>query len=264
MAGQGNPTGPAAGTYPAGQPVPAVETLGKEDQHEYLIHSRIEIIHILQGIAARHAPVSVYISNTENFSVSTVLQVDPDAGSVVLDYTLDRHKNAELLAHANLVFVCIHNNAKIQFPGAQASEAVHEGRPAFRIPLPSFMWRFQRRSEPRFKVPRVPPLGITLNLGGVLEADAEVEDISLSGIGAVNCAPDVSLRPGDVLKHCAIVLPGAGRIDVDLRVEYARLVPTVEGALIRRIGCRFVGLPANLRRLIGHYVIDLHPDTPAA
>ena len=71
MAERGNSAGPAATAHPAAQPVPLVETLSKEDQNEYLIRSRIEIIN---------------------------------------------------------------------------------------IPLPSLVWRFQRRGQPRFRVPRVPPL----------------------------------------------------------------------------------------------------------
>jgi len=112
------------------------------------------------------------------------------------------------------------------------------------------MWRFQRRQDPRHTVSG---LTIVLNLG-FLEAEAQVVDLSVGGVGLIHCASDVKLDDGEVLQDCSISLPGVGQIKVDLVIQHQRPLANGDGQGMTRAGCRFSGLTDSSRQLIAHYL----------
>ncbi len=233
------------------------------DQNKHLTRSRAEILNILDDVRVQGGAVFVYIGLEENFYVSSILQVDRDAGSILFDHTLDRYRNRPvLLEKASLMFESGYKGARIRFQSAQACEALWEGRPTFRIPTPEFVWWFQRRTQVRYAVHPFDSLKITLNLGGTLNVEADVVDASLSGLGLVTRAPDVNFEAGQVLNNCAMILPGVGRIGLDLQVKHANPLPTDQGGLVKRIGCQLMDLSADLQQLIKHYVMGLRATQP--
>lgn len=233
------------------------------DQNKYLTRSRAEILNILDDVRALGGAVFVYIGLEENFCVSSILHVDRDAGSILFDHTLDRYKNRPgLLEKASLMFECDYTGAKMGFQSAQAREALWEGRPALRIPTPEFVWWFQRRRQLRCAVHPFDSLKITLSLGGSPNVEADVVDVNLSGLGLVTRALDVNLEAGQVLSDCAMILPGVGRIVLDLQVKHANPLPTDQGGLVKRIGCQLMDLSADLQQLIKHYVMGLRATQP--
>ena len=94
---------------------------------------------------------------------------------------------------------------------------------------------------------------VTLNLG-FLESEAELVDLSMSGIGVINCDADVNLDKDEMLKDCSIVVPGVGRIAADLQVMHQTAVRMTDGASMNRVGCHFTRLGDESRQLIAHYV----------
>ena len=244
---------------PPAQALRAAALPHEPDQDKHLTRSRTEILNILDGVRAQGEAVSVYIGLEENFRVSSILRADQDRGSIVFDHALDPYKNRPaLLEKAILMFECGYQGARIRFQSIEASEAFSEGRPAFRIPIPEFVWWFQSHRPPQHAMDPG-SLKIDLTLDGTQNAEAEVVDVTPNGLAVINCAADARLAAGQVLKNCAITLPGVGRIVFDLQVKYANPWPTGQGRPVKRIGCELVGLSSDLQQLIKHYVIGLRP-----
>lgn len=230
-----------------------------------LTRSRTDILDILDGVKGQGGEVFVYLGLEENFHVSSILEVDRGAGSILFDHTLERYKNrAGLLQKAGLMFECSYKGARIRFRSAQACEALSDGRPAFKIPTPEFIWWFQPRRQPRYAVHPFDSLKIALGSGNSLSVEADVVDVSQGGLGLVTRASNVHLEAGQVLKNCALILPGVGRVVLDLQVKYANAMPTEQGQLVKRVGCELTGLSAELHQLIKHYIMGLRRNATTA
>ncbi len=240
---------------------PRAEALDEMDQIKPLTRSRTKILNILDGVRAQRGAVLVYIGLEEDFCVSSILRVDRDAGSILFDHTLDRFKGRPAsLEKARLMFECGYEGARIRFQSTQVCEALSEARPAFRIPTPEFVWWFERRRQLRYAVRPFGSLKIALSLGAMLNVEADVVDVSASGVGLVTRVRNVDLEPGQVLNNCAIILPGVGRIVLDVLVKYVNPLQTDQGdGPLKRIGCQFMDLSVDRQQLVKHYVMGLRP-----
>jgi hypothetical protein len=89
---------------------------------------------------------------------------------------------------------------------------------------------------------------------GFLEAEAELMDLSLGGIGMINCERTLKLAPGEVLRNSAVTVPGVGRIAANLVVQHASPMRLPDGTEVLRAGCKFVGLPDGARQMIATYL----------
>jgi len=150
----------------------------------------------------------------------------------------------------SIMVACTFEQAKVQFQAGRGALVDLDGTAVVGLAIPEFVWRFQRRRDERR---RVAGLTITLNLG-FIECDAEVTDLSMGGIGMLSCNSEVRLEAGEVLRDCAIALPGMGAIMVDLTVQHQAPMRTADGDTMTRVGCQFTGLSASARQLIAHYL----------
>ena len=219
---------------------------------EFLIRSRSEIVRVLADIMQRRVPVSVHFSDGGPAAFSAVVDIDESSGTLFRDCPPEWQVGIDAQSSASVMLVCADDEAKLQFQGGAAKVVHFGGRTVASMPLPTFLWRFQRRSDARYRIPP-PPLKIVLNLG-VLESEGEIADLSMSGLGLINCDSDVNLKPGETLRGCAITRPGVGRIAVDLQVRYRSPLRMSDGSSIMRIGCQFTGLNADARQLMSHYL----------
>lgn len=237
--------------------VPAIEPLSERDANQYLVRSRMEIANILEGIRKSRTPVAAYVAPDGEFSFCALLHVDDEADRLTLGYGLDKLKNALLLKSPVIFFACAYRGGKIQFTTPRATEIEWKGKVAFSTALPRAVWRLQRRHEPRFRVPNLPPVTVLMNFENLGHVEAELADISLKGIGIVHSPADLMLEPGLVLHGCQIFLPAVGKIEVSLQVQYSRIVSDAEGHAVRRSGCQLVAVPADIQALIQQYVVKL-------
>jgi len=226
------------------------EMLAVNDTSEFLVRARSEVQRVLAGMLEQRVPVSVNFMGTSAAASSVLLAVDERAGALMFECPAEWRTSIESPTGTSVMLVCVHDQSKIQFQGGRGAIAEFEGRQVARVAMPTFIWRFQRRHDQRYAVPA---LKITLNLG-FLESEAEVADLSATGVGVINCDADVNLEQGEELKDCSIALPGVGKLTVDLQVVHQTTVRTIDGASINRVGCRFARLTDESRHLISHYL----------
>jgi c-di-GMP-binding flagellar brake protein YcgR len=233
-------------------PATLVDQVGDDDK--FRIYSRMEIVNILQAVAADRELVSIGFGGSQDFILSAILAVNPDFEEVVLDYGADQAAMQKLLASNRLRFTTQLDHVRILFQTDLVAATSFEGSPAFRTPLPASLLRLQRRDAYRLKIPLSRPVMCDMPAAdtGAGRVRVRVRDISAGGVGLVDYPPSMRLVPGTVRKDCRIVLPELGTLTADLEVMHA--TADVES---RRCGCRFVGLSQAMANLIQRYITKI-------
>ena len=229
--------------------VPVIKPGAVADLPEVLVRARHEILRLLNSILDQDVPLAVSFLHAGLVLSSSVIYVDEASNTLLLACPPDWEK-AMGNGDDSIMLSGVIEDSKIEFQGGPSVIVDLEGTPVVGLPIPDFMWRFQRRREPRHKVQG---LKIVLNMG-FLEAEAEVVDLSTGGIGMLNCHRELKLDNGEILHNCTIVLPGVGQLPVNLAVQNQLEVSLADGKPITRVGCRFNGLTDSARQMIAHFL----------
>ena len=228
----------------------AMETLGINDNPEYLVRARGEVLRVLRGMLDAGVRVTLNFPNDVRTAVSGLIFIDENTNSLLLEYPAEWKTLVDTAAVEGIMLSCVFDDAKIEFQGGVAIVEDMGGSAVIRFDLPEFLWRFQRRGDQRHALS-----GLKMNLNlGFLEAEGEITDLSRGGIGVVYCEPDVQLQPGEVLEGCTVTLPGVGQIAVDLKVQHQAASRAPDGRDATRVGCEFSGLSASARQMIARYL----------
>lgn len=214
-----------------------------------LVRSRRSVLGLLDSILTQDLPFTIRFMNANCTVTSKLIFIDEESSMLLFDCPPEW----EMLLKAppdSIMVGCVLPDAKIEFQGGSCVKVDLDGTPVVGMAIPEFLWRFQRRNDPR---ERVSGLKITLNMG-FLEAEAELMDLSLSGIGLVNCERGLKLTQGELLRNCAIAVPGVGRIAVNLMVQHVGETRLADGSQALRAGCKFVGLRDSARQMIATYL----------
>lgn len=213
-----------------------------------LVRSRREVMRLLTAFIEQDVPLSVRYLNADITITTSLIFIDEESNTLLLMCPPEW----ELIIKAadSIMVGCVFEGAKIEFQGGSCAKVDLDGTPVVGMPIPEFLWRFQRRRDPRQSVSG---LKIMLNMG-FLEAEAEIVDLSLGGVGLINCGRELKFAQGEMLRGCAITLPGVGRIPVNLVVQHRREVYGADGLPVTRMGCQFVGLRESARQMIAHYL----------
>ena len=226
-----------------------MELPGTVEAPDFLVRSRQEVIRLLTSVMANGTALSIKFLNNDQVAVSTLIDVDEPGNRLLFECAPEwRDVIDGDAASGSIMLACVLDDSKIQFQGGKGEVVDLDGTLAMALAIPDFMWRFQRRSDLRHKVPG---LKITLNLG-FMETDAEVADLAIGGVGVLNCDSELKLEPGEVLSGCAIALPGVGQIAADLTVQHQTPMRLPDGREVTRVGCQFTRLDDSARQLIAH------------
>lgn len=232
------------------------ERLAVTDAAEFLVRSKSEILRILNGILEQHALISLNFSRAEYATYTSLVSVDENANTMLMVCPPEWRGLIDKGDNTSVMFACAFEDSKIQFQGTHGALNEMGGVPVVHVAIPTFLWRFQRRREARYRVTTGPALKIMLNLG-FIESEAEVADLGVNAVGAIYCDNDVKLEQDEILRGCAITLPGVGKVGVDLKVRHQTLVSVTDGSRVTRVGCEFVGLSDDARLLITQYIAAL-------
>jgi c-di-GMP-binding flagellar brake protein YcgR len=220
----------------------------------YMLYSRGEIAAILGRVSRERTLVTVYTGNESEFVVSMILAVGTEFEEVVMDMPASPEAQVRLLAAEELVCVIFFENVKVQFRAPLAQATTHEGRPAFRLRLPSQMLRLQRREY--FRV-RTPVTGQATCLVPASRGNAKYEslqllNISVGGLAVMSYPHNFELPVGETIRDCFLDLPGVGPVNVAFRVVNVYDDEASNDA--RRCGCEFVNLSPQARTMVQRYV----------
>jgi c-di-GMP-binding flagellar brake protein YcgR len=219
----------------------------------YMLYSRGEIVAILRRIGQERTLVTIYTGDGE-FSVSMILNVDPDFDEATFDMPVNPEAQARVLAANDLVFVIFFENVKVQFRAQIAQATTFEGRAAFRVRLPTQMLRLQRREYFRVRTPLMGQASclVPQESGASKYESLQVLNISIGGLAVLSYPHNFDLPLGETIRNCFLDLPGIGPVNVAFRV--VNVYDSEDDAQGRRCGCQFVDLAPQARMMLQRYV----------
>ena len=242
-----------------GMTTPFPEPASRELER-FALYGRQEIVGLLRELRDRQVLVTLYYDQGAGFAVSNVLDVSDALDEVIFDSAADRSAQGALCQAREIVLVGFVDNAKIQFNLGGAASVSHQSRPAFRVALPKYVLRMQRRGAVRRQPSAQQPATCLVPVAG--EPDrfeaVRVLDIGIGGLAIVAHRGQFEL-PDQVLSPCYLDLPGIGQVNVALKVRY--LEPMRGAVDDRRCGCEFVDLGGTALRSVQRYVNRLESET---
>jgi len=221
------------------------------DIDRFLIHSQKEIIATVSEIMKAREMVMAHLNRGPDFLMTAVLAIDREG--VILDAVKDGASSPRLLQSRSLRLITSLNRVKIQFDTGSAVAVRLGGHPAYRVPTPTSLLKFQRREHYRVETPVSNPLTCRLitRSGNVLTT---LVDIGVGGVCLTGYPGHVVLTTGEEYRNCIIDLGNAGRLEADIKVRNAVDSPMRNGKKTRRVNCSFSRLPpggeATLQRFV--------------
>lgn len=241
------------------------ESIEADSFKDYLLHSTTEIQYVLRSLIKATDLITAYFNEGSDFLLTALLAVD-DAG-IVLDYGASEAMNRKLLAARKIILIATHDRVKIQFAVSGVVATEHEGRPAFRAPLPQKLLRLQRREYYRLMAPVANPLKCELTLvqeaGGTCTIEAQVVDISGGGIAVMTAPSGFEFSVGQQFESCTLELPEIGTIHAGLRVCNLFNVTLRNGTRSKRCGCQFMNLSSAMVTMVERYIMKVERERKA-
>ena len=232
----------------------------EDKNEEFRVHSEKDIIYILRDIMQTKTLLSVYLGTSGSFFLTTILSIDLNHKTMIIDFGANDKLNQLALETKDLIYVTSHNKVKIEFVCNPPKKTEFESKPAFSVAIPSSLLRIQRRDNFRVTTPITKPLKCVIptstnNIS--TQTEITVLDISCGGIGAVDRQVETSLdlAPGTVFDNCQINLPDIGVINTSITIRNSCTIKSHSGDTYHRIGCQFIGLPAKTEAMIQRYIV---------
>ncbi len=232
-----------------------IEILSSEKDEQYRITSAREIEFILQNIAQNGSATALFFSEANDFILTRLLGVD--ASGLWLEQRPTTVENNRVLESNKLIFVSSHAQVKVQFSSHRARATTYHDQAAFFLPLPSSIYRLQRREYFRLITPVLNPLRCVIPSVIHVESpqhQATIMDISGGGVGLTCTEQDTVLVPGQSYQNCQIDLPEIGEFSATIEVKNLVLLSTSSGGTVRRAGCEFKNIDGASTILLQRYV----------
>ncbi len=236
--------------------------LGTENQSLYQVHSRREILSLLQGIMDQHQLTTMVINGGAEIVVTSILEVDDKNNIVIFDRAQNASLNQRILELHDIEFETTLDKVRISFFASQVKECTQDGQPALCINVPTVLIRLQRREYFRVNT----PASQTVYCEIMLPEDAHkvsIVDISGGGVAILDEKRILDTTIGKEYQNCKIDLGESGLVSVTLQVRNTQDFNLANGKTNRRLGCEFVDMaPGNLN-MVQRYIMQLERERNA-
>lgn len=224
------------------------------DLDEFRVSDRNEILRVLRDLAKGGQLITAYFNEEREFLLTTILQVDPQAGHLVLDFGPDAAISQHLLDSGEAHFITHHNQVRVYFRGEGIVKGIFEGEPVFVVPMPDSIVRVQRREYYRLNTPMGEPLFCHFRSADGEPVRARVLDISVGGVGLVEPEGTTGFtwEPGDSIEDVVIELPEEGAIHTSMEIRNRFELGTSDHHY--RVGCMFGRLQPRQSAAIQRYI----------
>lgn len=227
----------------------------KESPGGYVLRSRGEIIEKLKLMQTKKCLLSAQPDGKSLSYVTTVVEVMPEKGLVVLDQSGNPAVNQTLLAAEQVVFRGQVDGIQSRFVLTGLVEAILNGQTVLAAAIPdSVYWRQQRKFY-RVAIPVAMPAKCVIGLDGKREEFA-IADISLSGLALIDKAHRIgdSFAVGCILEDCRLILPGHGEVMLGLEVRNKVPMTWANPPTGQRVGCVFRGVGRNFEVILQKFI----------
>jgi c-di-GMP-binding flagellar brake protein YcgR len=233
--------------------------------HDYEITSRREIVSLLRQIGEKNQLVRMLIQGEQDVCVTSLLDMDADAGTLTIDCSIDRAQNVRILARQRIRFETTLDKIRIVFVVDNITSTTYEDRPALRCAIPASLIRLQRREYYRMETPMVNPVRVTIPLAletGVGNEVFTLADISVGGVAIMDNKLLLGQSHGQKLTGCMLALPD-GVVSTTLVVRNTTELTLLNGKKARRVGCEFLDLSRGSLAIVQRYITKLERERNA-
>jgi c-di-GMP-binding flagellar brake protein YcgR len=240
--------------------------IGLENWHDFEVSSRREIIALLRNIGEKNQLIRMLIHGESDVCITSILDVDPDSNSVILDRSINREQNARILDASRISFETSLDKIRILFAGDSVTETTFENSPALKIALPATLVRLQRREFYRMATPLSNPVRTIIpmpeELGGGT-AIFPLSDISCGGIAILDNKLVLGNTIGNNYPGCRIDLPDIGTVMTTLQIRNSLDLTLLNNKSNRRLGCRFTDISRGNLAMVQRYITKLERERNA-
>ena len=131
-----------------------IEHFYNDEDIEFRIRSKREMLSILQNIADQGTRVALFYGSGKNFILTTLIAVNEHG--MWLDVGPFPPENKQILLSDKITFVSSHQHVKVQFVVHDIQNDLFENNESFYMDLPEFLLRIQRREFFRTPIPSLP------------------------------------------------------------------------------------------------------------
>ena len=241
-----------------------LRSIGIENLGPYQVYSKREIIGILRGIMETGQLVRMVFSNGAETIVTTILEVNPETGMVIVDCGKNREQNQRIVDSDNISFETTLDRIRILFFTRYLDGCLHDNRAAFSFAIPKTLVRLQRREFYRVQALREPVrFAYESDLRDMIETTLFMRDISAGGLGLHDDEMRLDCRTGKIYENCKLFLTPKRAITVNLQIRNVQELKAPNGNQFRRVGCQFVSLPNSTLMTLQRYITKLERDQNA-
>ena len=233
--------------------------------HDYEITSQREIVSLLRQIGEKNQLVRMLVQGEHDVCVTSLLDMDLDTGTLIVDCSIDRDQNVRILAKQKIRFETTLDKIRIVFVVDNIASATYEDRPALRCAIPTSLIRLQRREYYRMETPMVNPVRVTIPLAlesGISSEIFTLSDISVGGVAIMDNKLLLNGSHGQKLTGCVLALPD-GPVSTTLVVRNTTELTLLNGKHSRRVGCEFLDLSRGSLASVQRYITKLERERNA-
>ena len=237
-----------------------------ENWHDYEVSSRREIVALLRQIQEKKQLIRMKIKGEADVCVTSILDVDADAGQFVLDRSINREQNERIVNAVGVSCETYLDKIRILFSLGSLHDTDFDGAAALAADIPASLIRLQRREFYRMPTPVTNPVPalvpLPFELGGG-NASFPLADISCGGVALLDNKMMLNSTIGQTFTGCRIDLPEIGTVTTSLQVRNALDVTMLNNKMSRRIGCMFVDISRGNMAAVQRYITRLERERNA-
>lgn len=237
-----------------------------EDWHDYEVGSRREIVALLRQIGEHHQLIRMLIRGEADVCVTTILAVDEDSNTIVLDRSIDQAQNLRIVSAPRVKCETTLDKIRILFGAVNLAPTTWRGEPALRADIPPTLIRLQRREYYRMPTPVSNPvrtlIPVPFETGGGMGVFA-LHDISVGGVALLDSKLQLGTTVGRVIEGCRIELPEIGPIATALEIRNSLDLTLLNHKTTRRLGCQFVDISRGGLAAVQRYITKLERERNA-
>lgn len=239
---------------------------GLENWHDFEVESRREIIALLRSIGEKNQLIRMLIHGESDVCVTSILDVDPDTNSLILDCSINKEQNQRILGAKRISFETTLDKIRILFTADSVQPATFENGPALKTAIPASMIRLQRREYYRMATPVSNPVRAIIPLPEELGGGTNsfpLADISCGGIAILDNKLLLGNTIGNNYPGCRIDLPDVGTVTTTLQIRNSLDLTLLNAKTNRRLGCEFVDISRGNLAYVQRYITKLERERNA-
>jgi c-di-GMP-binding flagellar brake protein YcgR len=237
-----------------------------ENWHDYRVESRREIVALLRQISEKHQLVRMLVNGEADVAVTSILEVDPDNDTFMLDRSIERDQNRRIAAAGKISCETSLDKIRILFKVENVREVQYDNSTALEADIPETLVRLQRREFYRMATPVTHPVLVVVplpeELGGG-SATFPLADISCGGIAFLDNKLQLGNAAGRTLEGCRLDLPDVGPVVTNLEIRNMQDVTLLNNKTARRFGCMFSGISRGNLGNVQRYITKLERERNA-